>query len=144
MLTYSLVVKQNLGLDAKKPVFVVCEQHRRRPACAFAQSDQLLCDSLFEKYHMLTCYRRNFNLLASLCSWGHWFETRFVDNPEDRFCRDEAQMAYFSCVKSSNRDRRGVVCDALQTVYSLSQHIDTRSAADLTFYWIPKNQWGPA
>ena len=29
-----------------------CEQHRCRPAFAFAQSDQRLCDSLFEKYHM--------------------------------------------------------------------------------------------
>ena len=33
-----------------------CEQHRRRPACASAQSDQRLCYSLFEKYHMKTCY----------------------------------------------------------------------------------------
>ena len=31
---------------------VVCEQHRRRPACASAQSDQRLCYSLFRKYHM--------------------------------------------------------------------------------------------
>ena len=30
----------------------VCEQHRRRPACASAQSDQRLCYSLFEKYHI--------------------------------------------------------------------------------------------
>ena len=30
----------------------VCEQHRRRPACASAQSDQRLCYSLFGKYHM--------------------------------------------------------------------------------------------
>ena len=29
-----------------------CEQHRRRPACASAQSDQRLCYSLFGKYHM--------------------------------------------------------------------------------------------
>ena len=36
---------------------VVCEQHRRRPACASAQSDQRLCRSLFRKYHMLTYYR---------------------------------------------------------------------------------------
>ena len=50
----------------------VCEQHRRRPACASAQSDQCLFYSLFWKYHMNTCYRRNFNSLASLCSWGVW------------------------------------------------------------------------
>ena len=30
----------------------VCEQHRRRPACASAQSDQRLCYSLNGKYHM--------------------------------------------------------------------------------------------
>ena len=40
---------------------------------------------------MLPCYRWNFNFLASLCSWGDWFETRFVGNPEDRFCRDETK-----------------------------------------------------
>ena len=30
----------------------VCEQHRHRPACASAQSDQRLCYSLFGKYDM--------------------------------------------------------------------------------------------
>ena len=35
----------------------VCEQHRCRPACAYAQSDQRLCYSLLGKYHMKTCYR---------------------------------------------------------------------------------------
>ena len=68
----------------------VCEQHRSRPACASAQSDQRLFYWLFGKYHMFTCYRWNFNILASLCSWGDRFETRFVGNPEDSFCRDEA------------------------------------------------------
>ena len=39
-----------MGLDARKPVFSDCEQQRRRPACAYAQSDQRLCWSL--KYSM--------------------------------------------------------------------------------------------
>ena len=30
----------------------VCEQQRRRPACASAQSDQRLCYSLIGKYHI--------------------------------------------------------------------------------------------
>ena len=30
---------------------LVCKQHRCRPACASAQSDQHLCYSLFGKYH---------------------------------------------------------------------------------------------
>ena len=45
----------------------VCEQQRRRPACASAQTDQRLCYSLIGKYHILTCYKRNFNFLDSLC-----------------------------------------------------------------------------
>ena len=30
----------------------MCEQQRRRPACAFLQSDQRLCYSLFAQYHI--------------------------------------------------------------------------------------------
>ena len=30
--------------------------------------------------------------LARLCSWGDWFETRFVGNLEDRFCCDETHI----------------------------------------------------
>ena len=46
----------------------VCEQQRRRPACASVQTGQRLCYTLTEKYHIYTCYERNFNFLASLCS----------------------------------------------------------------------------
>ena len=69
-----------------------CEQHRHRPACASAQSDQRLCFSLFRKYHMTTCCRWNFIFLASLCSWEDRFETRFVGHPKDRFSHDEAHI----------------------------------------------------
>ena len=75
----------------------VCKQHRRRPACASAQTDQRLCYSLIEKNHILTCYEGNFNFLASLCSWGDWFETCYVGNPEDRFSRDEAHLSFRIC-----------------------------------------------
>ena len=44
------------------------EQQKRRPACASTQSEQRLCFSLFGKYYILTYYKRNFNLLARLCS----------------------------------------------------------------------------
>ena len=33
-----------------------------------------------------TCFMQTFNFLASLCSRGDWFESRYVGNPEDRFC----------------------------------------------------------
>ena len=33
----------------RKPVYAICEQQRRRSACAFAQSDQCLCCLLSAK-----------------------------------------------------------------------------------------------
>ena len=78
-----------MGLDMGKPVIGDCEQQRRKPACASAQSDQRLCYLLSGKYHIQTCYKQFFNFLASLCSWRDLFESRFVGDPEDRFCCDE-------------------------------------------------------
>ena len=43
-------LRENLSL-------VVCEQHRRRPACTSLQTVQRLCYSLFGNYYMETCYR---------------------------------------------------------------------------------------
>ena len=77
--------RENLSLG-------VSEQHRRRPAYASAQSDQRLCYSRFVKYNIYACYQWNFSFLASLCSWGDWFETRFVGNPEYIFSRDVAHI----------------------------------------------------
>ena len=53
-----------------------------------ARKPQRLCYSLIGKDDIKACFKRNFNLLASLCSWGDWFESHFVRNPEDRICRD--------------------------------------------------------
>ena len=49
-----------VGLGARKPVFGMCEQQRRRPACASAQSDQRLCYSLSGKYSSQPCCVQNF------------------------------------------------------------------------------------
>ena len=64
-----------LGLIAIKPVFGgVCQQQRSRPACTSAQTYQRLCFLLIGKYHISTCFKLNFNVLAILCK---------------RFCHDE-------------------------------------------------------
>ena len=67
--TVSLEISDRVSL---KPVCSatggVCKQHKRRPACAKAQSDQCLCYSCLVKYHIETCYKQNVNFLASLCS----------------------------------------------------------------------------
>ena len=63
-----LKLGHKMGRDVTKTVFGVCEQHKRRSACAYAQSDQRLCFSLFGKYHIQTCYKWNFNFLDSPCN----------------------------------------------------------------------------
>ena len=81
-----------MGLDARKPAFSVCEQQRRRPACASAQSGQPLCYSLSVKYDSQTCCLQNFNILTSHCSRAGLFEPYFVGNSEDRFSCDKAHL----------------------------------------------------
>ena len=109
----TLCYKNHLGLDARKPVFMSFGQHRRRPACASAQTDQHLCYSLFGKHHICTCYKRIFNFLVSLCSWGDWFESSLVGNREDRFSCDDAHLGqliifgpYRICIKAALKNCR--------------------------------------
>ena len=45
----------NLGHVMTKPDFAICEQQRRRSACASTQSDQRLCCSLPGSYNTYTC-----------------------------------------------------------------------------------------
>ena len=92
----------------RKPVFAICEQQRRRSACASAQSDQRLCCSLSacpspQSDQCLCClllrscnssslYIQNFKPLPSFCGCAGQFESYLVANPKDRFSRDKAQM----------------------------------------------------
>ena len=72
----------------EKADFVACEQQRRRPACACAQSSQCLCNSLPVKYSRCHCFMQNFNILNSMCSWVGWFEPqpRRRFSPKNRNC----------------------------------------------------------
>ena len=73
----------------RNPVFAVCEQQRRRSACASAQADQRLYFSLPRWYTASSFYIRNFKALARFWSWAGRFESYLVENPEDRFSHDE-------------------------------------------------------
>ena len=90
--TWTKNVKIQLSHIMTKPAFAICEQQRRRSACASGQSDQHLCCSLPGWYNTYTCYSQNFKTLVSLCSWAGRFESYLVANPEDRFTRDKAQF----------------------------------------------------
>ena len=62
------IYKVDLSHVMRKPVYAICEQHRRRSACASAQSDHLLCCTLPGQYNTSSSYSRNFKTLASLIS----------------------------------------------------------------------------
>ena len=69
----------------------ICEQQRRRSACASAQSDQHLCCSLPRYYNTSSFYIRNFKPLPSFC--GCRFVSSYLAvNPEDRFSPDVAHI----------------------------------------------------
>ena len=60
--------------------YVICEQQRRRSACASAQSDQRLCFSLFRWSNISRFYSRNLNTLASFCGCAGRFVFGLVGN----------------------------------------------------------------
>ena len=76
----------------RKPVYAICEQQRRRSACPSAQSDQRLCCSLSRQYNISSFYILNFKTLGSFCGCADRFVSYLVENPEDRFSCDEAQL----------------------------------------------------
>ena len=87
-------IETGLCLSARKSSSEVCQKQSCRPACTSAQSYQRLCYLLIGKYNIKTCYKRHFTILACLCSWGDWFEYRFVRFIKDIFCHVEAYMAH--------------------------------------------------
>ena len=60
--------------------YVICEQQRRRSACASAQSDQRLCCSLPRSYNVSSFCTKNFKPHASFYNWAGQFESDLVGN----------------------------------------------------------------
>ena len=64
----------------RKLVFAICKWQR------------CLCCLLHRLYNISSFYFRNFRPLAGLCGCAVLFESYLVENPEDRFSRDEAHV----------------------------------------------------
>ena len=61
--------------------YAICEQQRRRSACASTQSEQHLCCLPLREYDMYTCYIQSFKIVASFCSWAGCFGPYLVKCP---------------------------------------------------------------
>ena len=88
----NLKASYHMSYIMRKLVFAVCEQRRRRSACASRQSDERLCYSMPRYYNTSFFYIRNFKTLSNLCGCADWFESYLVENPEDKFSRDKAHI----------------------------------------------------
>ena len=60
--------------------YVICEQQRRRSACASAQSDHRLCFSLLRYDNISRFYSRNVKSLASFYGCAGWFVSGLFGN----------------------------------------------------------------
>ena len=80
------MVWENMGLVARKPVFGGLRSTQ-------AQTSLRIC-AVWSAHLLFAYWKVSYQdlLLASLYSLGDWFESHFVGNPEDRFCRNEAHI----------------------------------------------------
>ena len=82
--------------------YVICEQQRRRSACASVQSDQRRCCSLL--YNISRFYSRNFKTLASFCGCADRFVYGLVGNSRGNVlsCRDSNIFSVYILNSSAN------------------------------------------
>ena len=83
-----LLYRGQLDLDARNPYFVACEQLRRRPVYASAQSDQHHSFRSVETYNT----QKYVNILASHCCLAGLFEHYWVENIAYRLTRSTASI----------------------------------------------------
>ena len=85
-------VYYDMGLVARKPVFRCLRTTKTQTSLRIPVVWSAPLLFAFWKAPYLSLLKTKFNFLDSLCSWGDWFESRFVGNPEDRFSHDEAHI----------------------------------------------------
>ena len=66
-----------MSLDARNLSSVVSEQQRRRPVCAYAQSDQCMCYSIIEMYHIYSSIKKAFSLRNISKVFSHFIYNMF-------------------------------------------------------------------
>ena len=64
---------------------------------------QLICFSLPVHYNLSSFYSQNLEHLAIFCGFKAWFVVNHIENPEDRFCRNEVSNNLPVLVRSSQQ-----------------------------------------
>ena len=72
--------------------YVICEQQRRRLACASAQSDQRLCFRCLESVMSLVSVTKISSLMLAFVAKQAGLCLAWSGTPEDTFCRVVAHL----------------------------------------------------
>ena len=72
--------------------YIICEQQRRRSACASAQSDQRLCFRCLDSVMSLVSVTKTSNLVLAFVAEQASLSLTWSETPEDTFSYDEAQL----------------------------------------------------
>ena len=72
--------------------YVICEQQRRRSACASAQSDQRLCFRCLDSVMSLVSVTKISSLMLASVAEQASLSLTWSETPEDTFCHDKAHM----------------------------------------------------
>ena len=93
--------KLYVGLDARKTAFGGLRTTKAQTSLRIHAAWSVPLLFAYGKCYILTCYERNFDFEASLCSSADRFESYFGGNPEDRFSHSEAHIYFGKPVLTS-------------------------------------------
>ena len=110
--------------------YAICEQQRRRSACASAQSDQPLCCSLLRQNDTSSLYIWNIKILAGRCSWAGQFVSCLVGDSRRHIFYGVAQFNETVCSISDLVTKFGslltVMLSSIARLSGTSLHVKTQ------------------
>ena len=129
----------------RKPGNAICEQQRRRSACASAQSDQHLCCSLPRQYNTSSFYIQNFRPPTSFYRWAGQLEDNWIRKTglEASLPRHKGQGQHlfiidaYDLASQSTKYLKIVTSAVYQLTLNLFASADARLDTEIKGSWTP-------
>ena len=83
---------KDLSRAMRNASYVICEQQRRRSACASAQSDQRLCFRYLDSVMSLVSVTKISSLMLASVAEQASLSLTWSETPEDAFSHDKAHL----------------------------------------------------
>ena len=102
--------EHDMSRVVREPAFCICENKDTDQLRSNREAGRRLCFRYIDRTIPLLSKSKNFEPLAIFCGFAAPFVSDLVKNPEDRFSRNEAHIAFIdvsvllSCIGKSRRD----------------------------------------